>query len=100
MCYEYFKIIMNIKNSCQEHEAAHKHVNVDPSITSACKRDDASYGFIFAFLAVDSINIIEFECPTQTLETYMLAIMHSFTEAFPCMMEIVMVHPPIWNSVR
>jgi hypothetical protein len=25
----------------------------------------------------------------------MLAIMHSFTEAFPCMMEIVMVHPPI-----
>jgi hypothetical protein len=56
--YEYFKIITNIQNSFQEHQAAHKHAAADPDMTSACQGDDACYGFIFALLAVDGINIV------------------------------------------
>jgi hypothetical protein len=45
-------------NSFREHQAAHKHAVAHPYITSACKRDDACYGLIFALLAVGCINIV------------------------------------------
>jgi hypothetical protein len=55
MYYEYFKITTNIQNSFREQQAARKHAD---AVTSAGKRDDACYGFLFAFLAVDCINIV------------------------------------------